>query len=168
MECLQLYNFPFTFFWYIRPDEGCFVQLTHVAAIGRAITKVVCDSLRTFYRLILFHLSSKSEENQEYVLYNCVQIIITGMMSAACSRRDVQACWPVAVTYGRFYFYRISFTLFPLLPPPPTFTIQYSDSFVFNALPHYQTNIHKLYFQLILKWHLIWGNIYLFSEIFSQ
>jgi len=49
----------------------------------------------TYVLFIAFHLSSKSEEN---VLYNCIQIIITGMMSAACSRRGVQACWPVAVT----------------------------------------------------------------------
>jgi len=64
-----------------------------LAATRFAIIKVVCDGLRTFYRVILFHSSSKSEENRECVLYNCIQIIITGMMLAACSRRDVQACW---------------------------------------------------------------------------
>jgi len=44
-----------------------------LAATRFSIIQIVCDGLLTFYRVILFQSSSKSEENQECVLYSCIQ-----------------------------------------------------------------------------------------------
>ena len=55
---LQLFNFLFIFFLYIRPDDGSFVQPKHVAALGFAAITVVCQRSASWLLRVVLILQS--------------------------------------------------------------------------------------------------------------